>query len=46
MIQDYLITGGLVTNNTFIFKRDRVTGLLDLVASTGGTYQPSTYIWL
>ncbi|KAI1362247.1 Lactonase, 7-bladed beta-propeller-domain-containing protein [Xylaria arbuscula] len=44
--QDYLITGGLVTNNTFVFKRDRATGMLDLVASTGRTYQPSTYIWL
>ncbi|KAI0964797.1 putative isomerase YbhE [Xylaria arbuscula] len=44
--QDYLVTGGVVTNNTFIFKRDRATGLLDLVASTAGTYQPSTYLWL
>ncbi|KAI1273107.1 putative isomerase YbhE [Xylaria sp. FL0933] len=44
--QDYIVTGGVASNNTFVFKRDRATGMLDLVASTEGTYQPSTYLWL
>ncbi|KAI0425073.1 putative isomerase YbhE [Xylaria sp. FL1042] len=44
--QDYIITGGVASNNSFIFKRDRATGMLDLVASAEGTYQPSTYLWL
>ncbi|WVW79843.1 hypothetical protein I302_101813 [Kwoniella bestiolae CBS 10118] len=44
--QDYIVAGGLRTANTFIFKRDRRNGTLQLVAQTEGTYMPSTYLWL
>ncbi|KAK7755015.1 hypothetical protein SLS62_003099 [Diatrype stigma] len=44
--EDYVVAGGLTTNNTFVFKRDRATGLLELAAQCVGTYQPSTYLWL
>ncbi|WVF71077.1 hypothetical protein IAT40_005874 [Kwoniella sp. CBS 6097] len=44
--QDYIVAGGLKTDNTFIFKRDRLNGTLELVAQTEGTYQPATYLWL
>ncbi|WRT66046.1 uncharacterized protein IL334_002998 [Kwoniella shivajii] len=44
--QDYIVAGGLKTDNTFIFKRDRMNGTLELVAQTEGTYMPATYLWL
>ncbi|KAI1874111.1 uncharacterized protein JN550_002690 [Neoarthrinium moseri] len=44
--EDYVVAGGLRTNNTFVFRRDRASGLLELAASCEGTYQPSTYLWL
>ncbi|ODO01370.1 hypothetical protein I350_06189 [Cryptococcus amylolentus CBS 6273] len=44
--QDYIVAGGLTTNNTFVFKRDRQIGTLELVAQVEGTYQPATYLWL
>ncbi|OCF39487.1 hypothetical protein I317_06705 [Kwoniella heveanensis CBS 569] len=44
--QDYIIAGGLKTDNTFIFKRDILNGTLELVAQTEGTYMPATYLWL
>ncbi len=44
--QDYVVAGGLITANTFIFKRDRQSGTLELVAQTLGTYMPATYLWL
>jgi 6-phosphogluconolactonase (cycloisomerase 2 family) len=44
--QDYIVAGGLKTENTFVFRRDRLNGTLELVAQTRGTYQAATYLWL
>lgn len=44
--QDFIVAGGLKTNNTFVFKRDKTGGTLELVAQIEGTYQPATYLWL
>ncbi|KAH8880873.1 putative isomerase YbhE [Thozetella sp. PMI_491] len=44
--EDFVVAGGLKTANTFVFRRDRATGMLTLAASVNGTYQPATYLWL
>ncbi|WWD08726.1 hypothetical protein V865_006839 [Kwoniella europaea PYCC6329] len=44
--QDYIVAGGLRTDNTFVFKRDKLNGTLELVAEVGETYMPSAYLWL
>ncbi|KAL8277152.1 hypothetical protein RQP46_010480 [Phenoliferia psychrophenolica] len=44
--EDYVVTGGQTTNTTQVFKRDRTDGTLELVASCGNRFSPSTYIWV
>ncbi|WWC98994.1 hypothetical protein V866_005888 [Kwoniella sp. B9012] len=44
--EDYIVAGGLRTDNTFVFKRDKLNGTLESVAEVGETYMPSTYLWL
>ncbi|KAI1322373.1 Lactonase, 7-bladed beta-propeller-domain-containing protein [Xylariaceae sp. FL0255] len=42
----YVVADGVSTDNTSVFKRDRATGLLELVASVEGSDQLSTDLWL
>nr|XP_019004539.1 uncharacterized protein I203_02659 [Kwoniella mangroviensis CBS 8507]OCF68000.1 hypothetical protein I203_02659 [Kwoniella mangroviensis CBS 8507] len=44
--EDYIVAGGLKTDNTFVFKRNKLNGTLELVAEVEETYMPSTYLWL
>ncbi|KAH8835123.1 Lactonase, 7-bladed beta-propeller-domain-containing protein [Flagelloscypha sp. PMI_526] len=45
--QSFVVTGGILTNNTAVFKRDTKSGLLEFLASVDHPdVSPSTYIWI
>ena len=40
------LQGGLTTNTTQVFKRDKTDGTLTLAAGYTNGFGPSTYIWV